>query len=363
MYDENFKDTLAKVRNALTPEQIIKLVTSLGVDRYYENDDYIIFPTICHNVNIAEASMKLYYYKNTKLFHCYTECDESFSIYDLFRKYYELHYIEYNFINDIYAKILSYSDISIFSSFESVGYISQKDKFLPKERQELTPFSPVILELFASVPVREWLNEGISQKSLKKYNILFSISQNKIIIPHYDINGNLVGIRGRALNPWEAATYGKYMPMKIEKQWYSHPLSLNLYGINFAKDNIIKNKKCILFEGEKSVLLYDTYFDENISVAVCGSSFNKKQLDLLLPLGVNEIIIAFDKEFESSHDDDDKRYFKKMVSLCQKYNKYCTFSFIYDQDNLLDHKDSPIDKGKEVFLTLLNNRIEVRHEI
>jgi hypothetical protein len=36
---------------------------------------------------------------------------------------------------------------------------------------------------------------------MDRYNILYSISQNKIIIPHYNIDGKLIGIRGRSLNP------------------------------------------------------------------------------------------------------------------------------------------------------------------
>ena len=42
---------------------------------------------------------------------------------------------------------------------------------------------------------------------MDKYNIRFSPTQNKIIIPHYDINGRLVGIRGRALNIEEVEKY------------------------------------------------------------------------------------------------------------------------------------------------------------
>lgn len=57
---------------------------------------------------------------------------------------------------------------------------------------------------------------------MDKYNILYSISQEKIVIPHYDINNNLVGIRGRALNEWEIENVGKYMPIRIENKWYAH---------------------------------------------------------------------------------------------------------------------------------------------
>ena len=75
---------------------------------------------------------------------------------------------------------------------------------------------------------------------MDKFNIRYSTTQNKIIIPHYNADGQLVGIRGRALNEWEVENVGKYMPVQIEGKWYSHPLSLNLYGLNFNKEDIKK---------------------------------------------------------------------------------------------------------------------------
>ena len=57
----------------LKVSSVIELMKKLGADRYKEDDTQIIFPTICHNVDASEASMKLYFYKNTKMFYCYTE--------------------------------------------------------------------------------------------------------------------------------------------------------------------------------------------------------------------------------------------------------------------------------------------------
>lgn len=348
---------------SLTSAQIIEIISGLGASHYLENDSYIIFPTICHNEDISSASMKLYYYKNTHLFHCYTECNSSFSIYDLLKKFYELHDIPYDFISDIYFKLLNFSGIDVDEESLRVKYRSQREKFQFKTPLVPEVYNPEILNIYYSCPIYEWMREGISLDVLRKYNIRFSIAQNKIIIPHYNLNNELIGIRGRALNQWEVDQYGKYMPVKIEGRWYAHPLSINLYGLNFAAENIRKRKVAIIFEGEKSVLLYDTYFKDSLSVAVCGSTFTKKQLDLLLQCGVEEIVIAFDKEFDRPRTEEGKSYFKKLVTLCQKYNQYCKFSFIYDEDGLLDKKDSPIDKGKDVFLTLLNNRTEVPNEI
>lgn len=89
--------TANEVRLNLTNEQIITIMASLGAVEYKEDDKALIFRTICHNVDISEASFKLYYYKDTKLFHCYSGCGDTFNIYELIRRYYEIRGIEKSF--------------------------------------------------------------------------------------------------------------------------------------------------------------------------------------------------------------------------------------------------------------------------
>lgn len=302
--------------------------------------------------------MKLYYYPKTKTFHCYTECSSTFTIFDLFIKYYELRNIDYNWYNDILDVIEKKSD-KINSTFE-YKYNSIRDNYLVSDRIiKLPEYSNKILNIFHKYYCYEWLKEGITKEVMEQYNILYSYYQNSIIIPHYDINNRLIGIRRRALNE-EDINKAKYMPIIIEGKIYSHPLTLNLYGLNFNLNNINNKKKIILFEGEKSVLKMSSYYDDNISAAICGSNFNKMQLNILLyNTNINEIIIALDKEYEELNTQKADKYFEKLYNLCKKYNKYYNLSFIFDKENLLDYKDSPIDKGKDIFEKLLNKRIIV----
>lgn len=64
-----------------------------------------------------------------------------------------------------------------------------------------------------------------------------------------------------------------------------------------------------MFEGEKSPLLYSSYFESenDISVACCGSSLSMYQVQLLLDLGINELVIAFDKQFREIGDEEWER--------------------------------------------------------
>ena len=339
----------------LDTDKVIQLMETLGVDSYVRRPGYVIFPTICHNEDASEASMKLYYYENNHLFVCFTE-DGNMSIFKFLRHYYETRGIDYDWYEDIYKVILDCSNFR--PNAQGVrAYKSVREQYRRAEHIELPVYSEGVLNIFTKFYPPEWLNDGITPAAMDKFNILYSIPQNKIIIPHYNINNQLVGIRGRALNEWEIENLGKYMPVQIEGQWYSHPLSLNLYGLNKTKDNIKKNGICYLFEAEKSVLQMDSFGRDNCAAAVCGSQFNKFALKILVQnCSPKEIVICFDKEEKPKED----IYFNKLYKLCKKYLNYADFSFIYDMENLLDMKDSPTDKGEEVFEKLLRRRVKVK---
>lgn len=337
-------------------DSVIKLMEKLGADRYIEKENCIIFPTICHNTDASEASMKLYYYKENHYFMCYTEC-EGMTIFKFLETYYKTRDIEYDWYEDIYSLVYSCSFTSPKTKTNSYKIDKLSTRYEKRKFDSLPTFSNNVLNVFTKFYTPEWLNDGISKESMDKYNILYSIPQNKIIIPHYDINNNLVGIRGRALDEWEVETLGKYMPVKIENTWYKHPLSLNLYGLNITKDIVKKEGVCYIFESEKSCLQLNGFNMPNCSAAVCGSSFNKNQLKLLIQVcQPQEIVICFDKEEKSGED----KYFNKLWNIGSRYLPYCNFSFIYDREGLLNDKDSPTDKGEDVFKKLLQKRVVIK---
>lgn len=346
-----------EIINDLKIESVIELMQRLGADRYKEEENQIIFPTICHNENAEEASMKLYFYKNTKMFYCYTSC-EAMSIFKFLKNYYETRGIEYDWVSDIYDVVINCSSFNPTKGFTNTQRVNLRDKFGKKREEIVLPeYNAGALDTFIKKYPPEWLNDGISPAAMDRFDIRYSISQNKIIIPHRDINGRLVGIRGRALNDWEIENVGKYMPVRLEQTWYKHPLGMNLYGLYENKESIKRNKICYIFESEKAVMQFDSFDLPKCAVAVCGSQFNKFQLNLLLRhCQPNEIVICFDKEEQEGQD----KYFNKLYSLCKKYIMYANFSFIYDRENILNLKDSPSDKGEETFKELLSRKVRVK---
>ena len=142
---------------------------------------------------------------------------------------------------------------------------------------------------------------------------------------------------------------------------YNHPLGFSLYNLNNSKNNIKILKKAIVFEGEKSPLLYESYFgrENDISVACCGSNLSSYQLKLLLDLGIEEVIIAFDKQFKTKGDLEFKRWTKKLTDIDKKYREYVKISFMFDKNDILRYKSSPIDEGKDKFIKLYEERFSL----
>ena len=339
----------------LKDEEVIRLMYELGADRHEETDNYIIFPTICHNENATEASMKLYYYKDTHLLYCYTE-DGPMTIYKFLENYYKTRNIEYNWGQDILKVVFQCSAATELTTKETIFKQSLKDKYRKRQSIQLAAYSPNVLESFVKQYPIEWLEDNISAGAMDKYNIRYSISQNKIIIPHYDINNRLVGIRGRALNESEIA-YAKYAPVKIEDIVYKHKLSLNLYGLNHNWENIKELGICYIAESEKAVLQSELFGEKNCTVAICGSSLNIYQIKLLMQhCQPKEIVLCLDKEELPGED----KYFYKLWDMCSKYKLYTNMSFIYDRENLLNLKDSPFDRGRNIFNKLLEKRVKVK---
>lgn len=105
--------------------------------------------------------------------------------------------------------------------------------------------------------------------------------------------------------------------------------------------------------------MYQSYYghDNDISVACCGSNISSYHIDMLRALGVNEIIVAFDRQFVEISDDEFKRLKAKLIHIHQKYSKNVRISAIFDKNMILPYKASPIDQGPEIFERLLKERI------
>ena len=383
MNETERKKYLEDIKNNLSIDQIYDFLADAGGEPQMHGD-IIISRTICHNPP-GQGSFKLYYYDNTKLFRCFTHCDEAFDLFQLILKIKKLageqiiywskdaiqttrqwelpdavHYVAIFFgleekTEDFFEKRIELQDWKILSKLEAKKHQKQR-----KQMVSLRSFDDTFLKNLPTPKILPWLKEDISQEIMDIHKICYNPKNQSIVIPHYNIDNELIGVRERTLIK-ENEERGKYIPAKINGQMYNHPLSFNLYNINISKNNIHNIKKAIVYQGEKSCLKYGSYFgiENDISVAACGSSLINYQVELLLSLGVDEIIVGFDRQYKEVGDISWQQWTKKLYHIHDKYGSIVQISYLFDKNHLLDYKSSPIDHGKDVFLELFKNRIQI----
>lgn len=359
-----------KIKDSLTKEDIEEVLTQLGSEPPRKSSQgHMIFNTVCHNS--VGGSYKLYYYEDTQMFHCYTGCGDSFDIYDLTIRAKRAKHQKFEFPDAIrfvanatgkyysMKKLRRDEDDHIIDDWEWINRYSKRNE-RKNEVPELAVYDETVLEVFKYVPHELWLNEGITWETMIKYRISYHIPEDKIVIPHFNIDGNLIGIRGRALLEEDVENGIKYMPLKISGKWYNHQTSLSLYGLYENQRAIKKHRKAMLFEGEKSVLKCDSYYGEdNFTVATCGSTITTFQRDILISMGITEVFIAYDKQFEDPKSEEARNYTKKILKLGKKFAKYCRVYILWDTNDYLEYSDSPADKGQEILEKLMQEKLEV----
>lgn len=201
------------------------------------------------------------------------------------------------------------------------------------------------LTKFSKKYITEWEDEGIPRHIQDKYNLFVDEREMKYIIPIYDENGNLITVKGRTYIP-------NHDIMGIPKYIYYIPIGKGnndiLYGLNFNKQRVKEKNEIIIFEGGKSVMKADGYeYDWGSSVGKNG--INPNLVNKILSLHCN-VVIAFDKDVSR----------KIVIKEARKLTPFTNVDIIIDEWNLLDDKDSPVDKGKNIWEFLYNNKERVR---
>ena len=351
-----------ELRQQLTDEMIKNLLGQFNVYPVLEDENKIVFPTCCHN--LEGGSPKLFYYKNSKLFRCYTECCSKFDIFTLLQKMYKLRGQEISLKQAIELCDLDsnfeFTDIDI-SCLNDIRYMQElNNTYIPDiENLGFKQYDKEILRqyAFSYQGLMPWLEAGIDVSALQRFNIKYDSFSQAIVIPNFDYDGNLIGLRGRYLKP-EDVKRGKYRPIYDYNTHtlYNHPTGRTFYGIYENLKNIERKKICVIFEGEKSVLTYETIYgdDNNIALATLGQNITKDHIQYLLKMKVTNVILAYDTDYEDYKQlqEVEKLYIEKAKILAPYFN----VSILMDYDFLLPYKSSPIEGGKEIFEKILQDR-------
>lgn len=365
------------ILNSLTKDDVTKIVISLGsAPPKLDSNGDLIFQSVCH----GSQSWKLYYYHEPneekgykgRTFHCYSHCSDNFNIVELVIRanrvngktvtwYKALHHIA-RITNKIFSSTAE--DIerekNRIDDFEWINRLKSTKKN-KKEIPSLSEINENILDIFYYAPHEDWLKDNISREALSRYEIGYYGLTNQIVIPHRDKDNRLIGIRGRYLDKEDIENIGKYVPLQIGDKFLSHQLGSNFYGINVTQNKIKTVKKALIVEAEKSCMQNYTYFGEDsFAIAICGSNLTITQIKLLLYyLKCEEVIFGFDREYHDAHSFEAEIYYNKIVKKVSGLVPYCKVSLLLDSKDRLDYKDSPTDKGKDVLLELLDEKVSI----
>lgn len=208
----------------------------------------------------------------------------------------------------------------------------------------ITKLPPNVMDKYERRPdkLQLWEREGISRETMSKFCVRYDSFSNRIVYPIKDDEGTIVNIGGRALDvDWKEKGQRKYT-------YFHNWGSMNvLYGLYENMRAIKDRQEIIIFEGCKSVLIADTWHIQN-SVALLTSHLNQNQMKKLAKLGCR-VVFALDNDINIRND-------KHIATL----KKFVNVEYLYDFKGLLGEKDSPVDKGYDVFCKLYNTRYKYR---
>lgn len=189
-----------------------------------------------------------------------------------------------------------------------------------------------------------WEREGIDRDVLDRFEVCYDKFANRLVYPIRSLNGQIVNIGGRTLDPdWKAKGLRKYC---YYQSWGTID---TLYGLYEHLNDIKETGRIIIFEGCKSVLLAESW-GITCGAAILTSHLNPNQMRILAGLGCR-VIFALDKEVDVRLDKNVK-----------KLSRYVTVEWIHNRNPAFGEKDSPVDQGLDEFQKLLANRIRFEPE-
>ena len=363
------------IKSKLNDRSIIEIINRLGGEIKEDNNDYMIFTSITYDVDADSHKPKLYCYKANYTFVEYHLSMVTFDIFELIKQRQKLLGVKYNFIDCLkfVCNVIGIDyDNNSYTPIQNEFVNSNLKRFTNKSRKaELQVFDDIILNKFEHWYHQDLLDDNISIETMDKYNILYYDYGNQIIIPCYNEYNQFIGIRARNLDPMVEAKYIPYKDINWRngnKGWYKFNVGSTFYGLNHNIPAIRKFKKVVICESEKSVLQGDTYFgDNNIILGMYGSAMTKQKRDILLSLGIDELIIAIDFDYvEESYSNQEEyelptdweKYEDKVYRIADMFKDWCKVSVIIDY--YPEHKkDCVTDYGKNKFIKLYKERLTI----
>ena len=347
---------IPSLKSQLTDDRIIELMDAMGAPLMKADSNNLIFPSICHHgADAMNHRPKLWFNQERQVFHCWV-CGLHTDAIGLVQN---VKHLDFNQAISYICAVL-HLQVGQIEQNEQLDNWAELRRFLPNaepEPDKLLTYDKSILSLFDHLYPQEWLDYGISADILDKFGIGWYARQACISIPVV-FNGQLVGVRGRYTREQDVAK-GKYRPIcMLDGTVLKFPSSACLYGYDQNKAAIEKSRQAVLFESEKSVLKAPSFGIDN-ALAVFGSNISKQHIQLLLELGVNDVVLAFDSDYKQIGDDEFKFFVVKMKKLAAKLRSYFNVAIVYNNQGYDMYKCNMMDMPYEQAMKLWEGRVKI----
>lgn len=354
-----------RLKSSLSLDDHKSICKALGIPAFSENSKQIVYFTGDKHVNPYNGSPKLIFYKDTSIYMGFS-AGMSYDIISLTQRRLSLlkqpsSFIDaINFILSVTGKEID--SVQRLTKTHVYDWQTDLEKFIRFRRTgtTLATYDDTILsQLDQSIP-QAWLNEGISEDTLVKYQIGYYERLNATTIPCRDKQGNLIGIRCRHWQPNEIEQ-GKYRPLLLLDGVTSFKFPTNdvFFGINYNWPEIERTGKVMLVESEKAVMKLDTIYKEhNVALGMFGSNLGVKRRNELIKLGVNHVVYVPDNDWIGFGDGAYQEWEDKVLRFCKQFDGYAKVEIVWDNLGLLEAKENATDKDEDTWWQLYEAREE-----
>ena len=356
------KIDVKKLKKSLSLAHHKQIMQALGIPAYSENKEQIIYFSGDKNKDALKGSPKLYFYKDSQIYFGYTS-SRSYDIISLVQTRLSLLKQPCSFL-DACQFILDTTNINpdSISHVKKEGHVydwSNLERFIRvrKYGNQLSEYNRNIIDTLPPLYPQAWIDEGISEETMEKYQIRYYERCNQTVIPCFDDEARLVGVRVRNWDK-DRVEQAKYMPLvTLDGQCYKFNTNQVFYGINYNKPEIERTGKVIIVESEKAVMKLDTYMGRhNIALGMYGSNLGIQRRNQLLKMGVNTVSYVVDNDFIGQDDEFFEQWREKIRHFIKLWDGFCRVEIVWDNLGLLGPKENATDRTKEVWEQLWENR-------